>query len=61
MDGIKIYAVVKTDKVSCRTVEMKYTFYTSEESASRKALELYRMEEHPEKYDYRVEVCTLKN
>lgn len=61
MEGIKIYAVVKTERVSCRTVEVRSTLYASEESASKRALELYRMEEQPEKYDYRVEIYTLKN
>ena len=61
MEGIKIYAVVKTERVSCRTVEVRSKLYTSEESASKRALELYRMEEQPEKYDYRVGIYTLKN
>lgn len=61
MEGIAIYAVVKTCKVSCKTVEINGTLYVSEESAKNKALELYRMEEEPQKYDYRVEVYILKN
>ena len=61
MEGISIYAVVKTSKVSCKTVEIRETLYTSEESAKNKALELYRLEEEPQKYDYRVEVYTLRN
>lgn len=61
MEGIRIYAVVKACKVSCKTAEVRSTLYTSEESAKAKCLELYRMEQEPEKYDYRVEVYTLKN
>ena len=61
MEGIKIFAVVKKEKVSCRTAEVYGTLYASEESASRRALELYRMEKELEKYDYRVEIFTLKN
>ena len=61
MEGISIYAVVKTCKVSCKTVEINSFLYTSEESAKNKALELYRLCEEPEKYDYRVEVYRLMN
>ena len=61
MEGLKIYAVVKTERVSCRTVFLFGTLYTSEESAKSRALELYRMEDHPDKYDYRVEIYILKN
>lgn len=61
MEGINIYAVVKTCKVSCKTEEVRSTLYTSEESAKARCLELYRMEQEPEKYDYRVEIYTLKN
>ena len=61
MEGIRIYAVVKTDKVSFRTVEINSTLYVSEDSALRKALDLNRLEQKPEKYDYRVEIYTLKN
>lgn len=61
MEGIKIYAVVKTCKVSYETEEVRSTLYTSEESAKAKCLELYRMEKEPEKYDYRVEIYILKN
>lgn len=61
MDGISIYAVVKTCKVSCKTIEINGILYTSEESAKNRALEKYRMEDEPEKYDYRVEVYRLMN
>lgn len=61
MEGIKIYAVVKTSRVSFKTEELQSTLYTSEESAKAKCLELYRREKEPEKYDYRVEIYTLKN
>lgn len=61
MDGISIYAVVKTCKVSCKTAEINGTLYTSEDSAKNKALEMYRTEKEPEKYDYRVEVYRLLN
>ena len=61
MEGISIYAVVKTCKVSCKTVEIIGTLYTSEESAKNKALELYRLEKEPQKYDYRDEVYMLRN
>jgi hypothetical protein len=61
MEGLEIYAVVKTCKVSCNTVEVYSILYTSQESAKNKALELYRSEEEPEKYDYRVEIYWLMN
>lgn len=61
MEGLEIYAVVKTFKVSCNTFKVYETLYTSQESAKNKALELYRSEEEPQKYDYRVEVYWLMN
>ena len=61
MEGLKIYAVVKTERVTCKTIEVYGTMYTSEESAKNRALDMYRREDSPEKYDYRVEVYTLKN
>lgn len=61
MYGISIYAVVKTCKGNCKTAETYGTLYTSKESAKNKALELYRGEKEPEKYDYRVEVYRLLN
>ena len=61
MEGIRIYAVLKTERVTCKTVELFGTLYANEESAKTRALELYRMEKNPEKYDYRVEIYTLKN
>ena len=61
MEGLKIFAVVKTERVTCRTVEVHGTLYTSEETAKTRALEMYRMDDNPGKYDYRVEIFTLKN
>ena len=58
---IKDLSVVKTERVTCRTVEVYGTLYTSEESAKARALEMYRMDKEQGKYDYRVETYVLKN
>ena len=53
--------MVKTERVTCRTVEVYGTLYASEESAKAMALEMYRMDKEQGKYDYRVETYVLKN
>lgn len=61
MEGITIYAVVKSDRETYKTVEVLSTLYTSEASAHKAALDKSRMEEEPAKYRYEVWPYKLKN
>lgn len=61
MEGITIYAVVKSDRETYKTVGVLSTLYTSEASAHKAALEESRMEEEPAKYRYEVWPYRLKN
>lgn len=54
MEGITIYAIVKSDRETYKTVEVLSTLYTSEASAYKKALDESRMEKEPAKYRYEI-------
>jgi len=60
MEGITIYAVVKSDRETYKT-DVLSTLYTSEASAHKAALEESRMEKDPAKYRYEVWPYRLKN
>lgn len=61
MEGITIYAVVKSNRETYKTEEILSTLYTSEASAHKAALEESRMEQEPAKYRYEVWPYKLKN
>lgn len=61
MEGITIYAVVKSNRENYKTEEIDTTLYTSEASAHKAALDASRMEKEPAKYRYEVWPYRLKN